>query len=84
MVNIGFGGLNMNFLKGIVLSVLLALSIAFIFGAGANALAGGSIKQGPESWLYFAIIIPFVINFLFIYNFFKNKEAIKVNKEITV
>lgn len=69
----------MNFVKGIILSVLISLAIAFIFGTSGSFFGGGFTIIGAESWFYLAIIIPFIINFVFVYNYFKNKELTKKN-----
>lgn len=63
-----------SLIYGVAISLLTALFFMLI----AQAWAGGVTSFRGESWLYFAVVIPFAITFIVLGNyFFKRNEVSK-------
>lgn len=70
-----------SLLKGFVFGALFSLFTALLFMLMGQFVAGGFTSFWGESWLYFAVIVPFVITFTVLGGYFHNKNEIS-NKKI--
>lgn len=66
---------------GVVFGILFSLFTTLLFMIIGQMLAGGVTSFWGESWLYFAVIVPFTITFAVLGGYFPNKEEI-TNKKI--
>ena len=66
---------------GVVFGILFSLFTTLLFIIIGQMAAGGVISFWGESWLYFAVIVPFTITFAVLGGYFPNKEEI-TNKKL--
>ena len=66
---------------GMVFGILFSLFTALLFMLIGQMVAGGITSFWGESWLYFAVIVPFTITFAVLGGYFYNKEEI-TNKKL--
>jgi hypothetical protein len=52
---------NLAWLKGFVYGIILSGVIPLIFMLIGQTFAGGVTSLWGESWLYFAVLIPFIL-----------------------
>lgn len=63
-------------LQGAFFGMIISLVIAFFFMLFAQMAAGGVTRLGGESWLYFAVIVPFVVTFAIVGYYLHGKDAV--------
>ncbi len=66
---------------GMVSGILFSLFTALLFMLIGQMVAGGVTSFWGESWLYYAVIVPFTITFAVLGGYFYNKEEI-TNKKL--
>ena len=66
---------------GVVFGILFSLFTTLLFMLIGQMIAGGVTSFWGESWLYFAVIVPFTITFAVLGGYFHNKEEI-TNKKL--
>lgn len=68
-------------ITGVFFGVMISLIIALLFMLIGQMWAGGITSFWGESWLYFAVIIPFAITFGVLGGYFHNKDELS-NKRL--
>lgn len=71
---------NLSLIKGLIFGVLFSLISAMLFMLFGQMWAGGITSFWGESWLYFAVIIPFIITFAILGGYFHNRNV--TNKKL--
>ncbi|ATP40656.1 hypothetical protein CSE16_11690 [Solibacillus sp. R5-41] len=71
---------NFSWITGLIFGAVLSLVSALIFMLLAQTSAGGITSFWGESWLYFAVIIPFVITFAILGGYFHNRNELSNRK----
>ena len=66
---------------GVVFGILFSLFTTLLFMLIGQMVAGGVTSFWGESWLYFAVIVPFTITFAVLGGYFHNEEEI-TNKKL--
>lgn len=69
-----------NILTGMVFGIVFSLLTAFIFIFIGQIVAGGVTSIWGESWLYFAVIVPFTITFTVLGGYFQSKRELSNKK----
>ncbi|MGG0657705.1 hypothetical protein [Rummeliibacillus pycnus] len=74
----------MRITKGVIVGIIFGLGlsfcISFMFMLVAQGLAGGFTSSFGESWLYYATIIPFILNFAILGFYFTKQENVSNKK----
>lgn len=68
--------------KGFIFGIILSFVAALFFMLFAQLFAGGITSFWGESWLYFAVIVPFVLTFTVLGGYFHNRDV--SNKKLWV
>lgn len=69
-----------NRLTGMVFGIIFSLFTALIFMFFGQIVAGGVTSFWGESWLYFAVIVPFTVTFTLLGGYFQGKKEV-TNKQ---
>ena len=71
---------NLSWVKGLIFGAICSIVGALLFMLFGQVWAGGVTSFWGESWLYFAVFIPFVINFAVLGGYFHNKNELSNKK----